>query len=741
LERLAPENGYSAHLFRTVIVASAAMLLWMGRPLVTGQIPFTGDLLHFHYPLRDFYATALARGHRFDWMPSLLGGFYVVGEGQLGAYHPIHWALYRFIPLDAAFAIELVIAYPWLFAGTYLMLRRWCGSGAAAVGAMTFTFCGFNLSHGVHPNMIGIVAHVPWLLWAAHGTFAATTRGAAFRGCAAIALLTGSQLLLGHPQAVWFSALIEMAYVLMLFLTRAGARRVASVGVITAGKVLGLGIGAIQVAATWNLVQHSTRPLDDVAYATSFALRPLHLLQLLHPYLLWGRVLRWTESPGAGDEFAAYGGIVSMMLAVWWLAGYRTRHKAGQRSTTDTFGLCAAAFGVVGLWLSLGAAGGLYYMQTWIPIVSQFRVPARYVLFTQLALAVLTALAMSRLLDTSTPHDGRTRALWAPWGVAAVSSVSAIWLVACGIAAWGSREAMLAAAIGPALAVVAAALLTVATRGARWAVIGLVVLAAGDHALYGLGGPVAWHDYINRRDVPGLLATDGMRPGDGRLMHGGFPNLYTLAGYRMLDGYVAIEPRRTLDYRSPRALRLAEVRYIHTRFQEIAHIPHAEPLGRVWLRVEPPVARARLLTRARVSGQPAIDLESIDIDAEALVTRDLDLAGGPAGALAILRDNPGDIRVATAAGGRQLLALTEPFDEGWMAAVDGQPASVERLYGDFIGCVVPAGEHVIEFTFAPLHLAVGGAVSLAGTALAMLLAASTLNSRRSRRRAPEGRPA
>jgi hypothetical protein len=362
-------------------------------------------------------------------------------------------------------------------------------------------------------------------------------------------------------------------------------------------------------------------------------------------------------------------------------------------------------------------------------------------LFTELALAVLTALAVSRLIDRSSADSGARRAMWAPWTLVAASAISAVWLVESGAAPWGSREAMLAAAIGPAIAIAVATLLTVAARGARWALIGLIVLAAGDQALYGLGGPVAWHDYINRRDVPDLLATAGMQPGDGRLMHGGFPNLYVLAGYRMLDGYVAIAPRRLLDYRAPQALRLAEVRYIHMRFQELAQVPDAEPLGHVWFRVEPPVARARLVTRARVSHQPATDLASIDIDEEALVTRDLNLTGGAAGIAAIVRDQPGDIRVATLTDGPQLLTLTEAFDEGWRATIDGQPAAVERTYGDFIGCLVPAGEHRVTFTFAPTHRAVGGAISLAGTAVALALIAGTVNLRRSRRRAAESQPA
>ena len=198
------------------LAASLAMLAFMARSLVTGQISFTGDLLHFHYPLRDFYARQLAAGQPFDWMPGLFAGFYVVGEGQLGGYHPLHWLLYRTLPLDRAFAVELVLAYPLLFAGTWLWLRRRCGAGPAAFGAMTATFCGFTLVHGVHPNMVGVLAHVPWLLWVLDAVAERHVPGTAWRpdprGTGLIGLLIGLQFLLGHPQSVWFSGLICAAY-------------------------------------------------------------------------------------------------------------------------------------------------------------------------------------------------------------------------------------------------------------------------------------------------------------------------------------------------------------------------------------------------------------------------------------------------------------------------------------------------------------------------------------------------
>src|SRR5262245_43616342 len=224
------------------LLCAAAMLAWMGRSLMTGRIPFTGDLLHFHYPLRDFYARALATGQSFDWMPSLFNGFYLVGEGQLGGYHPVHWLLYRFLPLDRAFATELVLAYPVLFTGAWLWLRRHVGTAPAAVGAMVMTFPGFTMTHGVHPNIVGVLAHVPWLL------LALDAAGTGARAVAAIALLTGSQLLIGHPQSVWFSVLIEAAYVVYLTNHDSAGWR-GRMGVWLTGLALGSLVGSVPLLA------------------------------------------------------------------------------------------------------------------------------------------------------------------------------------------------------------------------------------------------------------------------------------------------------------------------------------------------------------------------------------------------------------------------------------------------------------------------------------------------------------
>ncbi len=151
-------------------MAAAAALFLLRRwpiPLLAGRVWVADDLGQYHLPLRQFYSQQLAAGEAFDWLPSLFNGYYLTGEGQAGTYHPLHWLLYRWLPLGVAFDLELLFSYPLMLVGGYLLLRRWqLRRDAALLGAAAFTFSGFNLLHFIPPNGVAVVAHWPWLLWA-----------------------------------------------------------------------------------------------------------------------------------------------------------------------------------------------------------------------------------------------------------------------------------------------------------------------------------------------------------------------------------------------------------------------------------------------------------------------------------------------------------------------------------------------------------------------------------------------
>lgn len=66
-----------------------------------------------------------------------------------------------------------------------------------------------------------------------------------------------------------------------------------------------------------------------------------------------------------------------------------------------------------------------------------------------------------------------------------------------------------------------------------------------------------------------------------------------------------------------------------------------------------------------------------------------------------------------------ILFFSIPYDEGWQAAVDGEPVEIRKLKDTFLGVPVSDGLHEITLRFIPQGLKIGACIS--GTSLVILL--------------------
>ena len=654
-------------------VCSVALLAPLVVPLLTGRVFVFNDLSWFHLPMRHLYQQALNSGDSVLWTPSIFAGYYMHGEGQIGAFHPFHQLLYRLLPLGPAFNVELIANYVAAFAGTFWFLRRLRFSHAAALfGAMLFAFSGFNLLHHQHLNMVAVIAHMPWLLGGADVVILDERKRVRTLAVAAIALILASEFLVGFPQAVWWNVMTLGAFGLF----RAGEtgrwRRLLP---CAAAVLIGILLGGIQLLPTADMAAHSERVAFTRDFALTYSLHPVNLLQMWSPYIFeagaWSKVdPRWFH------EFGIYSGAILPVGLVWvW-----TRRTAlpGRRRLIAA----VTAFAAVTLLLALGRYGVLAGLLSYLPVFRNLRAPARYVVLVQFALAILAAITLEDLIAIAERRSAATSrsvpALWIPAALGIVTTLA----LNTGVLPYGPRtfSRAVVAAEGAAFVVAVTVLVFLAGRQVRWAIGALVIVTAADLAAWGLlyvysEAPRTMEELM--QGIPEAPTTPADAYAFAPLQGPYRTDLLVLRGYRLTSGYVGLFPATFYPRDSETTARLSGTKWYFTP-DRVRHV------------FQGAVERVRLLDE---QGHAAT------------------------GTASIVLDRPGHLVVDVAAPGRRTLALTERFHAGWSAASGDVALETVTVDHDFLGCVVEPGAHRVNLHFMPRSFVYGSLASAIGVVL------------------------
>lgn len=209
------------------------------------------------------------------------------------------------------------------------------------------------------------------------------------------------------------------------------------------------------------------------------------------------------------------------------------------------------------------------------------------------------------------------------------------------------------------------------------------------------------------------------------------PNLMLLAGLHDLGGAFSLSPPTVeslpsvgADGLPNRLLDLQNVRYVwqpasatlpSERFERVA-----EADGYVLYRNRTCLPRAWWVPRAEtVSNREELwrRLLAKDFDPKTVVLLEEPPVAATAGTagdaeVRITRYTPLQVDVTVRAEAEGWLVLSETWDAGWRARVDGQPTKLHRANWVLRAVFVPCGQHVVRFEFTPVAFSVGLGVSL-----------------------------
>lgn len=752
-------------ILSAALLMLAVSLIFFARVLVppVGQVLAGHDMVGYYYVYWEHVRDTLLSGHLPLWEPDTFGGFPFLAQPQQNTFYPPNW-INLIVPVRVGVSLYMV-AHVWLAAfGMFLFARRMGGRWLPSVLAgLSFAFGGLLAGRlwAGHQPVYAVFIWTPLML--------AALDWAIERRSIASAIIAGTPMglaiLAGHIPSFLYVGMIWGAFAVYLFITRRRERWLV-VRTTMIALVVGFALAAVQLVPFLQFSATSGRIAEaDYEFATDYSFPPAHLITLLVPEFFGEPLEVGYWSVPVFEELTYYAGLLAVLgLILSW-----------RRPTRLTwFYLLLVVFG---LWLAFGRYGVLYELAyRFLPPFRIVRAPGRAAFLYLFAATALMAHALS--VWRAAPLQERHQKLRIYWPVAvgflglalfaALAATGAVFMAVhptdTSGRLWhqigGYSLALLVAGIGGAL--IWAYLMSsdpVTENGPtsridrRSLVVGvaLIVLVLAD---------VWWFSFKMVRlasSGPDPVWTDGraiVGEPHGRVLPWGVP-LFSQNGAMVVDwpsvfGYDSLEPAAHIALASsvpdPRstAYDILGATYV------LAGVPLDDltsgerPLtlvgqqGSAWVyrrAITLPIARLVYAAEVIPDGAAAIvRIHEPGFDPAAVAILDKDVsctAGTPpedTGVAEIVVHEPTRWEIRTRSAAPALLVLAENAYPGWEVTIDGQPAGSLTAYTSLRAVCVPAGDHVVMWSFVPRLYVWGGVATALG--LILVIVATVLERRR-----------
>jgi len=722
-----------------------------------------GDLAQFLYPTYKFAAEWWTRGVIPLWNPHLFGGAPFVGDIQSGIFYPLNLLTFlvanplTFRDMEFLSVLHFFIAG----AGMYAFLRwgKWRVTSdetnlatrhtsrvtrpAALAGAIAFEFSDLFITHFGNLNLIAVAAWMPLVLLFYRR--AVTDRRAALAAMAGILLAVA--FLAGHIQIFLFVLIALGLFAIWGTVderrrTEDGGRKLpfvccpSSFVYLALTALVAFGLSAPALLPSIEMAQHTLRATFSYEQAAQFSLPPAQLIGLFVPGF-FGRGPQDAWGPWSRVE-VGYLGVLPLLLALLALILRRDSHAW-------FFG----AFALIGLALALGGYAILHgWLYQWAPGFGQLRVPARFIVLFDFAVAALAAFGFDALLREIPAASAAifkriVRAAPFVWLLIALSAGSTAYAI---LILGQNQDAVLVARMGNAvnalaffILLLALSLALIVERSVRffgngaWAALALALIFFD---LLSLGAYVdlSTDDPARVFEHPDAVAflksdgdfyrldaretgVDGTWPPDTSIVHDLFDvngdNPLVLADF---DRYW-----QSLGSRSARLYDLLNVKYLIGRknvpldFAKFKLAYDGDPAFNVFENTRA-LPRAFVVSTARVVPDQNAALAAIHepaFDPAQMVVLEKTVSSGQAtvnreqSTVKIVGYGPNEIRLDASAASAGVLVLSEVYYPGWRAWLDDREVDVLRADYLFRAVELPAGAHRVRLLYDPASFKMG----------------------------------
>jgi heme/copper-type cytochrome/quinol oxidase subunit 4 len=742
------------------------------------------DFLRQFYPARFFAAHSLAGGTFPLWNPYVLSGQPFFASYQTAMLYPfnllmvgLYGAAGADLPLRAVSGF--VVFHFWL-AGvfTYLLARDIrIGRAGATVAAVTFMFSGFMTAHAGHLNQLSAAAWIPLIFL----LFYRSLRGRRLSYAVGAGAAMGVALLAGHLQSVFYLGVVLAGLVVLTVIQHARGEDLPGplfgLGALVITAVVALGLAAVQLVPTYELIGLSTRAKVPYDVAVTASLPRWQSVNLLFPHFFGASVGQYV---GGWTMWETYGycGVVGAVLGVVALL----KKPRG-------FAIFLWVTLLVSFVLAIGPGGylwtGLFKLGLF---VNRFRDPARVLVIYGFACALLAGLGADYLVSSvSEERKERYRGAARLTGIVvglilALALGLLVFVLVRGPRPKSANSSALLSLVTPVLLAVSLLMLlfiagrAAGGRGRTWLSWGLVVLVAADLIVMN----TLWIQVeINPNDIYGDKAASRFvagQPGEFRVetdantMYPSLDNgaLYGLEKASGDDSLVLKEFDRfraliveqqapgvqlglfysggvrseLLDVsndlyfltRSVMDPRLAEGKFVLAgRYGNVFVYRNLTAMPRAWMSDAFAFSdNQEVYNYLRATKGAGLRETALVVDPKAVpqgsgpVPTEKDKIVAVKGEVRVVSHSALRLELSTDPSCKGLLVVSELYYPGWEVYVDGKKKEILQTDLIFRGVMLEGGQKKVEFRFRPASLRNGMVVSLVTVGLLALYSLALL---------------
>lgn len=353
------------------------------------------DILHFNYPVKELLSKSLNNNTLPIWTDLIGTGFPVIAESQVQAFSLLNILLFKFFSVLIAFNLGYIISFLLLALGMYAVARNEGYSPVVAfITGFIFTFSGAHMVRIHHYNILLGSVYVPFIFLCCRRIMKNTNSHAWLF----LPFFISQYILSTHLPSVF----VTLLFFLFLIIASLYKRLMSlSKTMITKGIIvllLSIGLASIQLLPTYEYFLNSNRESSVSLFNTSHSGLSLdNIIQFISPYSL-GDIRSGTYSsqvnrPNFWEAFS-YIGLIPFLLALFSLKNIRSKNK-----------------NIVVYWLTIGIlfllaleGNAPWYLLYSLPPFSFFRIYSRLIYPISFLLVLLFGYSLQEISSTIRKH-------------------------------------------------------------------------------------------------------------------------------------------------------------------------------------------------------------------------------------------------------------------------------------------------------------------------------------------------